>query len=410
MLFKTRWLLFSAMMVGVSISVQSQTSKEQNDRTFWVKSLTEIANPVLENLSNNTLKKNMPVETTVEGSKRGRDKVTHLEAVGRLLCGMAPWLELGADKSTEGKLRKQYIELVRKGLQNTVDPNSPDKLNFTTDNQPLVDAAFLAQSFLRAPTQIWGNLDTITQSRMIEALKSTRIIKPNESNWLLFSAIIEATLLQITGECKLETINYALLRFDEWYKGDGWYGDGKDFHFDYYNSIVIHPMMLDILTVLKNKNLIDSTAYNTEKKRSIRYAEQLERLISPEGTFPAFGRSLAYRFGVFHNLSQISLLKLLPENVKPAQVRCALTSVIKRQLKQAGTYDKNGWLTIGFCGHQPGIAESYISTGSLYLCSVVFLPLGLPLSDEFWSGEPSDWTNKQVWNGKQVKADHAIKN
>ncbi|MEI6556745.1 MAG: DUF2264 domain-containing protein [Paludibacter sp.] len=398
------------MMVGVSVSVQSQTSKKQNDRTFWVRSLTEIAKPVLENLSNNTLKKNMPVETTVEGSKRGRDKVTHLEAVGRLLCGMAPWLELGADNSTEGKLRKQYIELVRKGLQNAVDPNSPDKLNFTTDNQALVDAAFLAQSFLRAPTQIWGNLDTITQSRMIDALKSTRIIKPNESNWLLFSAIIEATLLQITGECKMETINYALFRFDEWYKGDGWYGDGKDFHFDYYNSIVIHPMMLDILTVLKNKNLIDSTAYNTKKQRSIRYAEQLERLISPEGTFPAFGRSLAYRFGVFHNLSQISLLKLLPENVKPAQVRCALTSVIKRQLKQAGTYDKNGWLTLGFCGHQPEIAESYISTGSLYLCSAVFLPLGLPLSDEFWSGEPSDWTNKQVWNGKQVKADHAIKN
>ena len=410
MLFKTRLLLFSAMMVGVSVSVQSQTSKKQNDRTFWVRSLTEIAKPVLENLSNNTLKKNMPVETTVEGSKRGRDKVTHLEAVGRLLCGMAPWLELGADNSTEGKLRKQYIELVRKGLQNAVDPNSPDKLNFTTDNQALVDAAFLAQSFLRAPTQIWGNLDTITQSRMIDALKSTRIIKPNESNWLLFSAIIEATLLQITGECKMETINYALFRFDEWYKGDGWYGDGKDFHFDYYNSIVIHPMMLDILTVLKNKNLIDSTAYNTKKQRSIRYAEQLERLISPEGTFPAFGRSLAYRFGVFHNLSQISLLKLLPENVKPAQVRCALTSVIKRQLKQAGTYDKNGWLTLGFCGHQPEIAESYISTGSLYLCSAVFLPLGLPLSDEFWSGEPSDWTNKQVWNGKQVKADHAIKN
>ena len=271
-------LFFYALVALITASVYGQNSKNKNDRDFWVASLTKIANPVLENLSNNTLKKNMPVETNVEGSKRGREKVTHLEAVGRLLCGMAPWLELGADESTEGKLRKHYIYFVRNGLQNAVDPNSPDKLNFTTDNQALVDAAFLAQSFLRAPKHIWGNLDTITQSRMIESLKSTRIIKPNESNWLLFSAIIEATLLQITGECKMETINYALSRFDEWYKGDAWYGDGKNFHFDYYNSIVIHPMMLDILTVLRNKNLTDSTVYNIEKKRSIRYAEEsLER-------------------------------------------------------------------------------------------------------------------------------------
>jgi hypothetical protein len=408
-LFKARILLVSAIIVGISTSIQSQSSKNQNDRAFWVTTLTKIADPVLINLSNNTLKKSMPIETTVEGSKRGRDKVTHLEAVGRLLCGMSPWLELGADESAEGKLRKHYIELTTKGLQNAVDPNSPDKLNFTTDNQALVDAAFLAQSFLRAPTQIWGNLDAITQSRLLEALKSTRIIKPNESNWLLFSAIIEATLLQLTGECKMETINYALTRFDEWYKGDAWYGDGKNFHFDYYNSIVIHPMMLDILTVLNNKNLTDSTVYDTEKNRSIRYAEQLERLISPEGTYPAFGRSLAYRFGVFHNLSQISLLKLLPKDVKPAQVRCALTAVIKRQMKQPGTFDKNGWLTLGFCGHQPNLAESYISTGSLYLCSAVFLPLGLPANDEFWTGKPEEWTNKKAWKGKIIKIDKALK-
>jgi hypothetical protein len=169
-------------------------------------------------------------------------------------------------------------------------------------------------------------------------------------------------------------------------------------------------MLLDILTVLKSKNLTDSTVFDTEKKRSIRHAEQLERLISPEGTFPAFGRSLAYRFGIFHNLSQVSLLKLLPKDVKPAQVRCALSAVIKRQVKQPGTFDKNGWLTLGFCGHQPNLAESYISTGSLYLCTAVFLPLGLPAEDEFWSGEPADWTNKKAWSGKPVKADHAIKN
>jgi len=406
----TRHVFLSLLMAGTVFSLCGQTYSKQKDRVLWVAALSKIADPVLNNLSENTLKLNMPVETSIEGSKRGREKVTYLEAVGRLLCGMSPWLELGADKTSEGKLREHYIKLIAKGLQNAVDPNSPDKLNFTTDQQPLVDAAFLAQSFLRAPTQIWGQLDAITQNRMLDALKSTRSIKPGQNNWLLFSATIEATLLQLTGECNMETINYALTRFDEWYKGDAWYGDGKTFHFDYYNSIVIHPMMLDILTVLNHRNLIDSTVYNTEKNRSIRFAAQLERLISPEGTYPAFGRSLAYRFGIFHNLSQISLLKILPKEVIPAQVRCALTSVIKKQIQQVGTFDEKGWLTLGMCGHQPEIAETYISTGSLYLCTAVFLPLGLPAEDAFWSGAPAEWTNKKVWSGKPSPADHAIKN
>ena len=43
-----------------------------------------------------------------------------------------------------------------------------------------------------------------------------------------------------------------------------------------------------------------------------------------------------------------------------------------------GNFDEHGWLTLGFAGHQPQIAERYISTGSLYLCSTVFTALGLP--------------------------------
>jgi hypothetical protein len=78
-------------------------------------------------------------------------------------------------------------------------------------------------------------------------------------------------------------------------------------------------------------------------------------------------------------------------------------------MKQPGTFDKNGWLTLGFCGHQPNLAESYISTGSLYLCSAVFLPLGLPANDEFWTGKPEEWTNKKAWKGKIIKIDKALK-
>jgi hypothetical protein len=77
-------------------------------------------------------------------------------------------------------------------------------------------------------------------------------------------------------------------------------------------------------------------------------------------------------------------------------------------IEAPGTFDKQGWLTVGFCGHQPSMGENYISTGSLYLCSVALLPLGLPRSDPFWSGPPQPWSSRKIWNGEDTAADHAL--
>jgi hypothetical protein len=77
-------------------------------------------------------------------------------------------------------------------------------------------------------------------------------------------------------------------------------------------------------------------------------------------------------------------------------------------IQAPGTFDANGFLQIGFCGHQPNIAETYISTGSLYLCTTGLLPLGLPASDEFWTCDPADYSAQRVWSGKDVSADHAM--
>lgn len=378
----------------------------REDRQFWVQTLVRISDPVLTNLAEGTLKQNMPVEALA----KGRESATHLEAVGRLVCGIAPWLELGPDGTPEGKLRKQYIDLTVKGLTHAVDPKSPDFLNFNQGTQPLVDAAFLAQGLLRAPKQLWGNLDRQTQKNMIDALKSSRRIKPHENNWLLFASMVEAALYEFTGDCDKKRLLYGVEKFrDEWYKGDGHYGDGPAFHMDYYNSFVIHPMLMDTLAVMKKKRMKEADFLDEETRRFTRYAEQQERLISPEGTFPAVGRSLPYRFGAFQVLAQASLEDKLPKTITPPQVRCALTAVMRRQLENPANFDDKGWLRIGFTGSQREIAESYISTGSLYLCAAAFLPLGLPEKHPFWSGAHQPWTNAKAWSGQRVNADHSIK-
>ncbi|MDA3865152.1 MAG: DUF2264 domain-containing protein [Salinivirgaceae bacterium] len=385
--------------------LEAKNTKGAKERAYMVKTLTRIANPVLSALSNNELKKRLPIES--KSSVEDRSQYIYLEAFGRTLAGMAPWLELGADETSEGQIREKYIQMAQKCIDNATNPSAPDFMNFNKGGQPLVDAAFFSEALLRAPNQLWKPLSDQTKKNVIVALKSARIAKVADCNWLLFQAIVEAALLQFDGSCDTSTINYALKRHFEWYKGDGVYGDGPEFRWDYYNSFVIHPMLIEVLQVLNNNGFDYKDKYQTVLSRAVRYADIQERLISPEATFPPIGRSICYRFGAFHLLSKIARMEALTTGTKPAQVRYALYSVVKKQIEAKGTFDKNGWLTVGFSGHQPDLAEPYISTGSLYLCSQVFLVLGLPANNEFWQGADSDWTSKKIWQGEDMPADHA---
>ena len=409
-------LFILTMLLGVmgSNSYLSAASPKTT-RQYWVSTMLRIVTPVYENLANETLRKNMPVEVN-DGSNTGkRADVSHLEALGRSFNGIAPWLNLGDDTSREGEQRRAMTQLIVKAITNAVNPSSPDYLPFDgPGTQPLVDAAFFAQGLLRSKDVIWPMLDSQTQQRIIDELKRSRKIRAWENNWLLFSATVEAALLQFTGECDFSKIKYALDRHNEWYKGDGWYGDGPSFHLDYYNSYVIQPMLVDVTAIVKQNTdkgeeyATYGALYDKYVKRMARLAAQQEMLISPEGTFPMLGRSCGYRYGAFQALAHSSLLGTLPKGVSPAQVRSALTAVIKRQTVKT-MFDSEGWLALGFCGHQPDVAENYVSTGSAYLCCFVFLPLGLPADAEFWSGKDEKWSSQRVWSGERVMRDAAIK-
>ena len=405
---RNSWLAGAA--VGAGLLIQAAAVETTNipgaaARAYSVKVMARLGEPVLSALSENKLKERIPSGQW----EANRKSFAPLEATGRLLAGMAPWLELGPDQTDEGKLRAHFIQLAVRGLGNAVDPQAPDYMNFSRGSQPLVDAAFLAHALLRAPNQLWGNLTAKTRTQLIEALGNTRQIKPGNNNWLLFSAMIECALWTYAGECHTNSIELAVTRHLEWYKGDGTYGDGPDFHWDYYNSYVIQPMLLDVLRVCGRMRLPLAEKSSIIMERARRYAQVQERFISPEATFPVLGRSSAYRFGAFQLLSQMALEHELPPDVKPPAVRCALTAVIRRMIEAPGTFDPEGWLRVGAVGFQPSIRESYISSGSLYLCAVGLLHLGLPANDPFWTEPDSPWTQKQIWSGMDVKSDHAIK-
>ena len=379
-----------------------------DDREHWIALLSRISEPLLTALAEDRLKETMPVETRSPQQAASRAKFTHLEGFGRLVSGLAPWLELGQESSEESRLRRRYSDLLQRSLSNAVDPRAKDFMNFTDGSQPLVDASFLALGLMRAPG-IWNKCDETTKRNLVAALKRTRAIKPGFNNWLLFSALIEAFFLQVGEEYDRMRIDYALRQHDQWYKGDGLYGDGPEFHWDYYNSFVIQPYVRAILSVVAPADKSYAAMQERFNKIAGRYALILERLIAVDGSYPAIGRSIAYRCGAFHHLANEALLQQLPGDLGPAGVRSALAAVIDKTLGAAQNFDQRGWLRLGLSGHQPDLAEDYISTGSLYLCATAFLPLGLPAENDFWFLPSEPWTAKKVWNGENMAADKALR-
>ncbi len=402
------WLLALVLLLPVG-AAQAKKKQQLTDREYWCQQAYRMAQPVLENMAKGELQKNMMLEVSPNWDGRSK-KVAYMECFGRLMAGIAPWISLPDDGTAEGRQRKQLREWALASYKNAVDPESPDYLAWRGHGQALVDAAYVAESFIRGYKALWEPLDTLTKRRYVEEFTQLRRVDPPYTNWFLFSSTIESFLAKVKAPYDEFRVNTACRKVEEWYVGDGWYADGPDFAFDYYSSYVFHPMYLETL-----QNMVDARAntrldyqkyWNRELKRAQKYAIILERFISPEGTFPVIGRSTPYRLAAMQPLALMAWYQKLPKDLSNGQVRAALTQVLHRMFDQQNNYNAGGYLTIGFCGSQPATADWYTNNGSLYMCSLMFMPLGLPADAPFWTAAAEPWTQVKAWGGQPFPKDH----
>lgn len=433
--------LFLTLLTFLSLTstLTAQPAKGQkSDREVWVDIMYQMAEPIMKNMAEGKLQQVMDttngcknLELSPTWDKRNK-KVAYMEAFGRLLAGVAPWLNLPDDDTPESAKRKQLREWTRKAIINAVDPNSPDRLGWESGGQTLVDGAYVVEGLYRGYDSLWVPLPKETKDLYIKEIKGLRRYDPPYTNWFLFCGMEESFLMYVGADYDAFRIKTAMSKVEEWYIGDGIYSDGPSFAFDYYNSFVIQPMYLECLEMISARNgnsnyLIRATdqkrntANNRIKevrKRMQKWSVILERFISPEGTFPVVGRSIPYRMAVLQPLAQLAWRKQLPEELHEGQVRSALTAVANRMFygqvtnpkKSASPLSKNynegGFLTIGFVGPHPNVADWYTNNGSLYMTSLAFMPLGLPATDSFWTAPYEKWTSKKAWEGDDFPKDH----
>jgi len=383
-----------------------------SDRARMLALLQRMAEPVLTAMARGELRKRFTLELSPTWDGRS-PQVAYLECFGRLIAGIAPWLTLTDDASAEGRLRARLRGLALQSYAHAVDPASPDYLAWKGEGQALVDSAYFTNALIRAPRALWDPLDATTKARIVAEIKGLRRVEPPYINWMLFAAMNEAFLLSVGEEADPMRTNVAIRKVNEWYVGDGWIKDGETFHFDYYNSYVMYPMLVEILEVLErhkapfwNGKPADLRAQAT--KRMQRYGEHLERFISPGGTYPPIGRSLTYRTAVFQPLALLALRKALPASLPEGQVRAALRAAHDAVWSDPTNFTRDGWLTLGFVGHHPELADIYSNNGSMYIASAGLLALGLPADDSYWTAPAQDWTQKKAFAGRPFPKDYAV--
>ena len=391
----------------------------QAARNFTLSLLLHIVTPVFNKFSCDSFSEHFP-----KSYRSDRDTFAVMEAFARSFLGISGWLELDENllPVKERELQSHYRTLVLKAIRVILNTNSKDYIPFQGGSQIAVELAFFAQSLFRTQKSIWLQLNKEEQDLIIQKmLLYKQYANINKNNKILFDAMIELFIYQSNPQLgKLAVVDRAITTFmDDWYAGDGIYKDGAILHLDYYNSFVIHPFLLFLLSTLPKfvpeKKAIYEELYSKELIRAQRWVDIQEQLISPEGTYPMIGRSVGYRFGVFHAVSYLIATKSLSDKLSKQQgsLRHGLTTVISRMVNTPGQSlfisDDSRWLVEGIVGEQLEMLDFYLNRGSLYFCTVGLGQVALPPQDEFWEAENGKWSQLKIWTGgKDIHVDHAI--
>jgi hypothetical protein len=394
----------------------------KGDRAVFLWAARALAAPFAAALA-----KGVPLAGAVPAIQAARPRAAaglrHLEAAARLLNGLAP--AVAAEARGEAPLLPglPLVPLARGLLTRLAE--GADRPGWTVHRQALCEAAILAQGMLRAPRALWHDLPDRARAGLEAGLRDALDAHaPPLNNWVLFPPMVEAAFHALGLKADPLRLDLGLRQMDLWYRGDGLYADGPRFRLDGYNSMIIHPMLLDILGAAADL-LPDGQALMAEMaRRAVQAARQDERMVHPDGSFAPLGRSLTYRAGRFHLIARLALSpvpgappkappKAAPDaapgavpdalpaavpGLPPGLARALLARVLWRTLTPPGTFDAEGWLAPGLSGLQPGLAEGYVSRGSLYFTATALLPLGLPPTDGFWTDPAPPLTQGALWH------------
>jgi hypothetical protein len=315
------------------------------------------------------------------GSKNGA-AADALEGFSRLAPLFGAWVYSGRTPHialTSGQVVDIRDTFLR-GLIAGTDPDADDYWGDIHDlNQRIVEAADVALALWLFRNDVWARLTQSQQDDVVRWLGQVEGKKVPDNNWHGFPVLVSAVLVSLGREVDRDIAWQHYQRLKQFYRGSGWFSDGPEEVFDYYNAWSIHYN-------LQWLHLVDP-AWDSEfiVKVVDEFLATYRYLIGPRG-FPVLGRSTCYRMAAPAPLilAQATANRIVPPGEAKRGLDAIWTYFVERGAIQSGT------VVQGYCGPDPRVLDNYSGPASCHwaLRSLV-AAFVLPRDSRFWSDPPS---------------------
>lgn len=314
----------------------------------------------------------------MSGYSSDSQQLQAMEAFTRMAPVIAAWIAGGRAqeiRTLDGK-RVDLLELLRNGIESGTSPENPEYWGDIEDfDLRIVEASDLAIALWMLRDTLWPLLDQNSKDKIIDWLQGVNNKNVVENNWLLFPVVVNLVSKKLSGRLdeKWTTDQYEM--FSQFYAGDGWYSDGPEGIYDYYNAWGIHYSLFWV-------RQIDPTFDPLLIERSNKFFETYRYLLGPSG-FPIMGRSACYRIAA----PVPALIHYLDgESIDPGLARNYFDATWRYFIDKGSL--QNGTVTQGYCGTDLTMLDLYSGPGSC-LWSLRSLALALLISsdDPFWKAK-----------------------
>jgi hypothetical protein len=314
----------------------------------------------------------------------GKRMTAAMEGAVRMLPALEAWLACACNPdriSVEGR-EIDVAAIAREIVLAGTDPFGPDYWGAIGKgwDQRKVEAGLLASFLLHTRERVWSRLDWFERAQIMSWLRASD--EPLAANWLAFQIAGDTARAALGHSIDEAVLERELALLEAEYEGDGFYRDGGEHRFDWYNAFVIHPELTlwrtsELGRAPGSRERVDRIAARTRA-----FLGRLPYLVDRDGAVAPIGRSLAYRSAVLAAL-QASVVAG-DEFIAPGLARRISSGNLRHHL-EAGMFDAENVLTRGYHGEELGVLEHYIRPGSQYFMTRGLAVLALPPEHPYWT-------------------------
>jgi len=331
----------------------------------------------------------LPARVLYPDDRRGLpDSVDAIESFARIASAWGAWLRNPANPAII-KFQDHEINLetlLRQAFLDGTNPSNPHTYwgDIGHLDQRIVESADIAVALWMSRERVFHKMTRAEQEQIMSWLAQVDNKGTYTDNWILFTAMAQAVRHHLGFPSPDDDLDNRLMQIGEFYRGDGWYVDGPTNEFELYNAWMFGWHYL-LWTYIDGDRRPDHRELVLDRGRS--FIDGFLHFFGANGSYPAWGRSIVYRFAALAPFAVGHFLKIAPDD--PGLLRRVSSGCI-RYFYDRGLFDSDGhFVRQGFHGDFPPAGEAYISPGSPYWCCHGLFGLTFDRDDPFWTATES---------------------